>query len=107
MARIKRPVIVSANHLLTGDVIYMTATGWSVDFAEVQIGEPAEADAMLARAKADGGIAVGPELSEVVVSDAGAVPAHRREQIRRDGPTVGGLNPDVSIRHSSAARRAA
>lgn len=108
MAKLKRPVIVSANHLLTGETIYMTATGWSVDFSEVLVGEPAEADAMLARAKGQGGIAVGPEVSEVVVEGEDVHPAHRREAIRRDGPTVGALNPDITVRHARiAARRAA
>ncbi|MGG7568279.1 DUF2849 domain-containing protein [Rhodovulum sp. DZ06] len=107
MARIKRPVIVSANHLLTGETIYLSAEGWSTNIADARIGQPDDADAMLARAKAEGGIAVGPEVSEVIVTDAGAEPAHRRERIRRDGPTVGKLNPDLRPRHSAAPRAAA
>ena len=106
MAKIKRPCIVSANHLLTGETIYMTADGWSADIAEVLVGQPADADALLTRARAEGGIAVGPEVSEVVLTDDGPVPAHRREIIRRDGPTVGRLNPDLRPRHS-APRKAA
>jgi hypothetical protein len=99
MAKIKGHVIVSANHLLTGDTIYLTQMGWSGDIAHAQIADAASADVLLDRAKAEGGIAVGPDFAEVVNGPHGPAPAHRREQIRRDGPTVGALNPDLGARH--------
>ena len=105
MARIKRPVIVSANALLTGETVYLTETGWSADFADAAVAQLADADALLARGKADIAV-VGPELSEVVETASGWAPAHRREEIRRDGPTVGALNPDLSTRHSRARQAA-
>lgn len=102
MAKIKGHVIVSANHLLTGDTIYLTQMGWSGDVSDAQIADAAGADALLARAKAEGGIAVGPDFAAVTNGPDGPVPSHRREQIRRDGPTVGALNPDLSSRHQRA-----
>ncbi|MFT4792148.1 MAG: hypothetical protein ACJAVR_003319 [Paracoccaceae bacterium] len=99
MAKITGHVIVSANHLLTGDTIYLTPMGWSGNIADAQIAEAANADTLLDRAKAEGGIAVGPDFAAVVHGPHGPVPAHRREQIRRDGPSVGALNPDLGARH--------
>jgi hypothetical protein len=106
MAKIKGHVIVSANHLLTGDTIYLTRVGWSEDIHEAETAEGDAADALLARARAQAAIAVGPDFAAVTLTEDGPVPTHRREQIRRDGPTVGVLNPDLRGRHLADAQAA-
>ena len=78
------PLILTANDLFGGDVVYFTRDGWSPDRAQafVAVDEAgAEAlEASLEDAIADGGV-VDPYLI-----DAGQ--AHYRERIRRNGPTV-------------------
>jgi hypothetical protein len=78
------PLILTANELFAGDVVYFTRQGWSPDRAEafVATDEPgAEAlEAALEDAIAEGAV-VDPYLI-----DAGQ--AHYRERIRRNGPTV-------------------
>lgn len=106
MAKIKGHVIVSANHLLTGDTIYLTRCGWSEDIREAETADEAGADALLARARAQASIAVGPDFAGVTLTEDGPVPTHRRERIRRDGPTVGALNPDLRGRHLADAQAA-
>ena len=78
------PLILTANDLFGGDVVYFTRNGWSPDRAEafVATDEPgAEAlEASLEEAIAEGAV-VDPYLI-----DAGQ--AHYRERIRREGPTI-------------------
>jgi hypothetical protein len=103
MAKITGHIIVSANHLLTGATIYLTASGWSVNIRDAQTAEAQEADALLARARAQGHVAVGPAVSAVTLGPDGPAPARRRERMRRDGPGVGALNPDLCARHGARA----
>ena len=78
------PLILTANALFDGDVVYFTRNGWLPDRADafVAVDEPgAEAlEAALEDAVASG-IVVDPYLI-----DAGQ--AHYRERIRLRGPTV-------------------
>jgi len=82
--------IVMANDLLNGDVIYWTsAQTWSSappDAALLTAGP--EADAALARAKAQTNRAVDPTLVDL----DGDRPVRLRDQIRHGGPTVGPHN---------------
>jgi hypothetical protein len=78
------PLILTANDLFGGDVVYFTRAGWSSDRGEafVAVDEPgAEAlEASLADAIAEGAV-VDPYLID-------ASQVHYRERIRRNGPTV-------------------
>ena len=78
------PLILTANDLYGGDVVYFTRRGWSPDRAEafVATDEPgAEAlETSLEEAIADGAVV------DAYLIDAGQ--AHYRERIRRNGPTV-------------------
>ena len=82
--------IVTANALLEGDVIYLTATdGWSRDLREAAIfTDPAEAEAALARALARPAEAVGCYLAPVASTPHGPEPLHFREKFRRNGPSI-------------------
>ena len=92
----KRPqkaVIVSANALLDGVVVYYAGdAGWSPHLAEARVGvADAEIEALHAiRAAAEAsGTVVEPELLPVDTDAAGnIVPSHYREKIRALGPTV-------------------
>lgn len=82
------PHVVTANHLLKGDVIYQTATGWTrlLDKAEVLTDE-ASAAARLAAAQAQQSSVVGAYLAQVETSEGLPRPVHFREEFRATGPS--------------------
>lgn len=81
--------VITANRLTDGRVIYRTPDGqWSPDFAEAERLDPGIAEARLAQAEAEFGIAVGPYLIEVEADRPGGQ-KWRRESIRLSGPTTG------------------
>lgn len=86
------PQIVTANDLVSGDVVFRTAEGgWtrSVDAAGV-LADRAAAEAANAAALADVAAAVVVDVAviDVTVSDGKVVPVKLRERIRAFGPTV-------------------
>lgn len=82
------PKVVTANHLLVGDVIYQTATGWTrrLDEAEVLTDE-ADADLRLIEASQQVDIIVGAYLADVAVVNNAPQPTHFREEFRATGPS--------------------
>ena len=86
------PVILSANALRDGDVVYWAGPGWSVHLGNALVArDPAAGEALAAvrdAAEASGEV-VGAELVAVALDRAGRiVPSHYRERIRALGPTV-------------------
>jgi Flp pilus assembly protein CpaB len=88
-----RPVVVTANDLRSGAVVYRRKEGaWTSNIASADIAGTAEAaDALLAAAKADHDACrvVEPMLIEI----AAGQPASLRERIRSLGPTAGSPPP--------------
>lgn len=88
--RIEGLVVITANRLRDGAVIYRTAAGgWSTDLAEaVVVGSEEEAKALLSQAAGEGTVAVGPYPAPVELSeDRQIIPGNLRERIRASGPT--------------------
>jgi hypothetical protein len=87
-----QPQIVTANDLLSGDVVYLTKTAsWSRRIAEASVVENAQAGAALlavAEAQAKMNIVVAPYLIPVDASVSPPRPIQYREIIRADGPTT-------------------
>jgi hypothetical protein len=86
------PVVLSANDLLAGDVVFLTASGWTRNPAEAEVAQDIDAAAFLEmRAGADvrANRIVDPYLVPVVI-DAGGMPVarHFRELIRQKGPST-------------------
>ncbi len=84
--------ILTANALLSGDVIYFSQTGtWSRDLDEAFVGLDDNAWKWLGQ-KGEGedriGRVVGPYLVDVEKTANGVRPTHIRERIRTLGPTV-------------------
>ncbi len=79
---------VTANDLLTGEVVFLAADGrWVVDLARAGfVCDPVEAGVRLASAEADGGRVVGAYLAAATTRNA-PVPAHFRERFRATGPS--------------------
>jgi hypothetical protein len=89
--RITGPVVITANRLGDGAVVYRRANGgWSTSFGDAAvITSAATARDLLAAADADGVRAVGAYLAPVTLAADGAMrPGNLRELIRAGGPTV-------------------
>lgn len=90
MARKFNPQIATANDLLEGDVVYLTAEGgWSREIGDSAVAVNAEAAAeLLARAQSCPDKVVGPYLADAAIDAQGrAAPAHFREVFRTRGPS--------------------
>ncbi|KAA0969664.1 DUF2849 domain-containing protein [Aureimonas fodinaquatilis] len=93
---IQLPAVVSANHLLSGDVVFLTKSGWSPDPAQAQVATDLEAaEALDARGHEAlrANLVVEPYLVAVRVEPDGYPQAtHFREAIRQKGPST---HPDL------------
>jgi len=89
------PLILTANALFDGDVVYFTRKGWSPDRAEAFVALD-EAGAEALEASLEEALTAG-EVVDPYLIDAGQ--GHYREQIRLKGPTVayGGEALHVSL----------
>jgi hypothetical protein len=88
--KISGPVIVTANRLADGVVVYRGEGGWTtkLDGAAVTTSATAAQD-LLAAAKADGLHVVDAYVAPVQVTEDGRVrPGNLRERIRFSGPTI-------------------
>lgn len=84
------PKIVTANDLMMGDVIYLTAAhDWSRDHGDAAVAQDAEAaENLLSAAQAQALKIVGPYLADTALDDAGRPgPVHFREAFRTRGPS--------------------
>ena len=84
------PKVLTANHLLEGDVIYWDADGkWVRSMADaLYLDDEVLAGHLLAEAKGQPHIAVGPYLADASLDDAGLpIPTHFREDFRTRGPS--------------------
>jgi hypothetical protein len=87
----KLPVIMTANDLLDGEVVFLTRDGWSFDPKDALVAEDAETagwmEAEGRRAFAENRV-VDAYLVEVDVVDGLPRAKHFREAIRQRGPTM-------------------
>lgn len=87
MARLKAPVVVSANCLLAGHVLYMNKDQeWVRTFASAHPFESLEEAHAVAAEATDSGRVIGIDLVGVALEGAQTVPRHYREAIRAKGP---------------------
>lgn len=88
--KIAGPVVVTANRLADGAVIYRGKRGWTTRLEGATITTSAAvAQDLLTVAKADGLHAVDAYVAPVKVTDEGEVwPGNLRELIRSSGPTI-------------------
>ena len=93
MAKIKLPQALTANRLIDGDVVYLTAEGtWSPHFTEAQVIAP-DADPNADMARFDTIAAQSEALNEITGAywfdvTAEGEPASQKERIRAKGPTI-------------------
>jgi hypothetical protein len=88
--KIAGPVLITANRLEDGAVIYRTADGhWTTDFDRAAVVSTAPAASeLLEAAVADDIGAVGAYVAPVKLDKDGARPGNLRESIRHAGPTI-------------------
>jgi Protein of unknown function (DUF2849) len=87
--KVHGPVVVTANRLADGAVIYRTAEGrWATELSAAAVVTTSEAaTALLAGARADLAI-VDSYVAPVELGAAGPRPGNLRERIRAAGPTI-------------------
>ena len=87
MAKVQAPVVISANCLLTGAVLYWGSEGlWCTNLAGAQVYDDLDAAAVSVAAVTDPAAVIGVELVPVKVSNETVEPRHYREAIRASGP---------------------
>jgi Protein of unknown function (DUF2849) len=88
--KIAGPVVVTANRLADGAVVYRGNRGWTTKLDGATVATSAAvAQDLLAAARADGLHAVDAYVAPVKVTDDGEVrPGNLRELIRSGGPTI-------------------
>jgi len=81
--------VVTANALIEGDVVYLTATGdWTRHLTQAaSYADKEQAEAALSTAARRGHEVVGCYLADVRQTPHGLEPAHFREDFRRRGPS--------------------
>ncbi len=89
MPRPFTPKVVTANALLEGDVVYLTADDrWSRKLSEAElIEDEAHAQIRLLDAQAQKSVIVGAYLADARAGENGPEPAHFREAFRAKGPS--------------------
>ena len=89
MPRAFTPKVVTANALIEGDVVYLTAEDrWTRHLAEAEIlTDEADAEYRLLQAQARTGEVVGAYLADMRPGPRGPEPAHFREAFRATGPS--------------------
>ncbi|WP_380058560.1 DUF2849 domain-containing protein [Falsihalocynthiibacter sp. SS001] len=89
MARAFTPKVVTANELISGDVVYLTeADTWAKSHADAElITDEAHATIRLLHAESQPNVVVGAYLADAVASDNGPAPVHFREEFRSVGPS--------------------
>jgi sulfite reductase (NADPH) hemoprotein beta-component len=107
---------LTGNRLQDGEVVFWGRGHWREQFSEIELfDDPAEAEAVLARAQAQPTVIVDPYLIDVRVEDGLPVPIAFRERVRALGPTI---HPDMgkqteggrvvdAIAHAAGAARSA
>jgi Protein of unknown function (DUF2849) len=89
--KITGPVVVTANRVGDGAVVYRRADGgWTTHLDDAAIAtDPAGAGKLIDAAAADAVRAIGPYVAPVKLAPGGAVrPGNLRELIRLGGPTI-------------------
>lgn len=89
MSRKPFAAVVTANDLIEGDVVYLTAAQtWSRDIAHAFVlTDKTDAELALAHADTQTASVVGCYLADVRQTASGPQPVHFREEFRRRGPS--------------------
>jgi len=102
MPRDFTPKVVTANALIEGDVVYLTADDrWTRHLSEAELlTDEADAEYRLLQAQARADEVVGAYLADMHPGETGPEPTHFREDFRRTGPSnhVHGKQEEIAPR---------
>jgi hypothetical protein len=108
-------VVITANSLLEGDVVFWAAGGWVEALADAERFDDERAlDAALDTAKRQVVTVIDPYAIDIVIESGQPVPASYRERIRALGPSthlehgkqaVGGAGVEAIAAHAGAGAR--
>ncbi|MDU8945343.1 DUF2849 domain-containing protein [Ovoidimarina sediminis] len=89
MSRAFSPKVVTANHLLDGDAVWLTEDDrWTRDMREAELlDDEAHAQLRLLHAESQPDTVVGAYLADAVSGGSGPEPTHFREAFRTRGPS--------------------
>ena len=89
MSRPFTPKVVTASHLLDGDVIYLASDdSWVRDLKAAEVlTDEADAQLRLLFAESQPDVVIGAYLADVRPTAKGPEPTHFREEFRRTGPS--------------------
>ena len=89
MSRRFTPKVITANLLLDGDAVWLTAVDrWSKSMLDAElIEDEAHADIRILFANGQANIVVGPYLADAKAGPNGPEPTHFREEFRTRGPS--------------------
>ncbi|GAA4229351.1 DUF2849 domain-containing protein [Sagittula sp. NFXS13] len=89
MPRPFTPKVVTANALMSGEVVYLSADDqWTPRLTEAEVlTDEAHAQLRLVEASARQSEIVGVYLADMAPTDTGPEPVHFREEFRRTGPS--------------------
>lgn len=89
MPRTFTPKVVTANRLLQGDAVWLTANGhWSANIKDAElITDEGTAELRLLDVATQAHIIAGAYLADAVMADNGPAPTHFREDFRTRGPS--------------------
>ena len=89
MSRRFTPKVITANLLLDGDAVWLTADDrWSKSMLDAElIEDEAHADIRILFANGQANIVVGPYLADAKAGPNGPEPTHVREEFRTRGPS--------------------
>ncbi|MBP0617865.1 DUF2849 domain-containing protein [Jiella mangrovi] len=92
----KLPAILMASHLLEGDTVFLSESGWTLDPSAARIAHDAETSAAMeaeGKAAASANIVIDPYLVPVDLTESGLPLArHFRDAMRQRGPSI---HPDM------------
>jgi hypothetical protein len=89
MPREFTPKVVTANRLMQGDAVWLTANGyWSGDIHDAElITDQTTADLRMMDAETQAHVIAGAYLADAVMGEKGPEPTHFREDFRTRGPS--------------------
>jgi len=100
MAKAFTTTVFAANDLIDGDSVYLGADAWVRDISMAEVaGDPAEAEALAARAALGerANIVVGVYAVDVSLADGTPWPVTRREQIKASRSTTIPVGPAARL----------
>jgi len=104
MAKTFQPTVLTANDLVEGTTVFLSAEGWRREIARAMVAvTPEQATDLEALGARDGGEqqVIGSYLIDISTESGAPVPVLRRERIRAMGVPTIAVGPEADRRHAA------